>query len=58
MGVTFITVRLVLPLDAVIAIKSTEYFITSHKVYVKCGLIARRVYEIKERVDNGHITIA
>ena len=32
---------------AYLRVKSTEYFITSHRIYVKYGLVGRRVYEIK-----------
>jgi uncharacterized membrane protein YdbT with pleckstrin-like domain len=32
---------------AFLRVKSTEYFITSHRMYTKYGLIGRRVFEIK-----------
>jgi uncharacterized membrane protein YdbT with pleckstrin-like domain len=32
---------------AFLRVKSTEYFITSHRIYTKYGLIGRRVFEIK-----------
>jgi len=32
---------------AYLRVKSTEYLITSHRIYVKYGLVGRRVYEIK-----------
>lgn len=32
---------------AFLRVKSSEYFVTSHRIYVKYGLISRRVFEIK-----------
>jgi hypothetical protein len=46
-GVVFIIMAIVTILNIVLAIVSTEYFISSHRVYVKYGIIARRVFEIK-----------
>ena len=46
-GALFIIIAFVVILNIVLAIVSTEYFISSHRVYVKYGIIARRVFEIK-----------
>ncbi len=40
---------------AYLRVKSTEYFITSHRMYVKYGIIARRVFEIKNEWITGVI---
>jgi len=34
---------------AFLRVKSTEYFITSHRMYTKYGLIGRRVFEVKNK---------
>jgi uncharacterized membrane protein YdbT with pleckstrin-like domain len=46
-GIIFIIIAIVIILRSVLAIVSTEYFISSHRVYVKYGVIARGVFEIK-----------
>jgi uncharacterized membrane protein YdbT with pleckstrin-like domain len=40
---------------AFLRVKSTEYFITSHRMYTKYGLIGRRVFEIKNSWITGVI---
>jgi uncharacterized membrane protein YdbT with pleckstrin-like domain len=47
LGILFIVIGIIIILRCVLAIVSTEYFISSHRVYVKYGIIARRVFEIK-----------
>ncbi|MEM3958675.1 MAG: PH domain-containing protein, partial [Thermoproteota archaeon] len=38
---------------AFLRVKATEYFITSHRMYTKYGLIGRRVFEIKNEWITG-----
>jgi uncharacterized membrane protein YdbT with pleckstrin-like domain len=38
---------------AYLRVRSTEYFITSHRIYVKYGIIGRRVFEIKNEWITG-----
>jgi len=47
LGVLFIVTGIIIILRSVLAVVSTEYFISSHRVYVKYGIIVRRVFEIK-----------
>jgi len=54
-GVAFIIVGLVLLLGIIIAVVCSEYFITSHRIYVKYCLIARHVYEIENEWVTGVI---
>jgi len=54
-GIAFIIVGLVLLLGTIIAVVGSEYFIISHRIYVKYGLIARHVYEIKNEWVTGVI---
>jgi uncharacterized membrane protein YdbT with pleckstrin-like domain len=46
-GIIFIIIAIIIILRCVLAVVSTEYFISSHRVYVKYGIIVRRVFEIK-----------
>ena len=46
-GIIFIIIAIVIILRSVLAVVSTEYFISSHRVYVKYGIIERRIFEIK-----------
>jgi uncharacterized membrane protein YdbT with pleckstrin-like domain len=47
LGVLFIVTGIIIILRSVLAVVSTEYFISSHRIYVKYGIIVRRVFEIK-----------
>jgi len=40
---------------AYLRVKATEYFITSHRMYVKYGLVGRRVFEIRNEWITGVI---
>ncbi|MEM2614739.1 MAG: PH domain-containing protein [Nitrososphaerota archaeon] len=40
---------------AFLRVKTTEYFVTSHRVYVKYDLVGRRVFEIKNEWITGVI---
>lgn len=46
-------IGLIFFLLAFLRVKSTEYFITSHRIYTKYGLIGRRVFEIKNEWITG-----
>jgi uncharacterized membrane protein YdbT with pleckstrin-like domain len=54
-GVPFIIIGLILLVRVPLAIISTEYFIASHRMYVKYGIISRRVFEIKNEWITGVI---
>ena len=54
-GIAFIIVGLVLLLGTIIAVVGSEYFIISHRIYVKYCLIARHVYEIENEWVTGVI---
>jgi len=40
---------------AFLRVRATEYFVTSHRVYVKYGLVGRRVFEVKNDWITGVI---
>jgi len=50
-----IIIGLILLVRVPLAIISTEYFIASHRMYVKYGIISRRVFEIKNEWITGVI---
>ena len=52
-GILFILIAIILFVKAVIRVKSTEYFVTSHRVFAKFGLVSRRVFEIKNEWITG-----
>ena len=54
-GVVFIIVGLILLIRVPLAVISSEYFITSHRMYVKYGIVSRRVFEIKNEWITGVI---
>jgi uncharacterized membrane protein YdbT with pleckstrin-like domain len=46
-GSIFITIAVLLLLNAILAVMTSEYFVSSHRVYVKYGGISRRIFEIR-----------
>lgn len=54
-GVVLIVVGLILLIRVPLAVISTEYLVTSHRIYVKYGIVSRRVYEIKNEWITGVI---
>jgi len=54
-GVVLIIVGLILLIRVPLAVISSEYFITSHRMYVKYGIVSRRVFEIKNEWITGVI---
>jgi len=46
-GFILTIIAIILLLRAVLAVVSSEYFISSHRVYVKYGIISRRIFEIR-----------
>lgn len=54
-GIVLIIVGLVLLIRVPLAVISTEYLVTSHRIYVKYGIVSRRVYEIKNEWITGVI---
>jgi len=49
----WIGIGLIFFILALLRVKSTEYFITSHRIYTKYGLISRKVNEIKNEWITG-----
>jgi uncharacterized membrane protein YdbT with pleckstrin-like domain len=51
----WILIGIIFLIIAYLRVKSTEYFITSHRIYVKYGIIGRKVFEIKNEWITGVI---
>jgi len=47
LGIIFIIIAIILLLRVYLAVKNSEYFISSHRVYVKYGVISKTSLEIK-----------
>ena len=46
-GLVMLIIGFVLIIRALLRVRSTEYFISNHRVYVKYGIISRRIYEVR-----------
>jgi uncharacterized membrane protein YdbT with pleckstrin-like domain len=46
-GLIFIIIAIILLLRAILAVMSSEYFVSSHRIFVKYGIISRRIFEIR-----------
>jgi uncharacterized membrane protein YdbT with pleckstrin-like domain len=47
LGIIFIIIAIILLLRVYLAVRNSEYFISSHRVYVKYGVISKTSHEIK-----------
>ena len=54
-GFILIFIAVILLIIAALRVKSSEYLVTSHRVFAKYGLVSRRVFEIKNEWITGAI---
>lgn len=54
-GALFILIAIIIFVVAVLRVISTEYFVTSHRVFTKYGIGSRKVFEIKNEWITGTI---
>jgi uncharacterized membrane protein YdbT with pleckstrin-like domain len=52
-GIFLILIAIILFVVAVVRVISTEYFVTSHRVFTKYGIVSRKVFEIKNEWITG-----
>ncbi len=52
-GYFLILIAIILFVVAAVRVRSTEYFVTSHRVFTKYGIVSRKVFEIKNEWITG-----